>query len=60
MKERGIDYKEDSTVATKLNRAKQTATILEHITEEAFQKYKQQFDKAVSYTHLTLPTILLV
>ena len=44
---RNTDYNEDSTVAAKLNRAKRTANLLENITEEAFQKYKQQFDKDI-------------
>ena len=47
MSGRSTDYNEESTVAAKLNRAKQTANMLEHITEEAFQRYKLQFDKDI-------------
>ena len=42
-----VNYNEASTVAAKLNLAKKIAKNIETITEESFQKYKQQFDKDI-------------
>ena len=44
---RSHSYIEKGTVAAKLNLAKKTAKAIETITEESFQKYKQQFDKDI-------------
>ena len=44
---RSHSYNEAGTVAAKLNLAKRTAKAIETITEKAFQKYKQQFDKDI-------------
>ena len=42
-----LSYNEEGTVAAKLNLAKRTAKTIETLTEDAFQKYKQQFDKDI-------------
>ena len=47
MTNRNTNYNEEGTVAAKLNRAKRTAKLMEIVTEEAFQRYKQQFDKDI-------------
>ena len=44
---RALSYNEEGTVAAKLNLAKRTARTIETLTEDAFQKYKQQFDKDI-------------
>ena len=44
---RSLSYNETGTVAAKLKLAKRTAKAIETMTEESFQKYKQQFDKDI-------------
>ena len=44
---RALSYNLEGTGAAKLNLAKRTARTIETLTEDAFQKYKQQFDKDI-------------
>ena len=52
---RALSYNEEGTVAAKLNLAKRTARTIETLTEDAFQKYKQQF---LSHHPQTTPYLL--